>query len=470
MKRIAAAVLISLLCISVLKAQTGNFDAFYRELAGEIQTAIPARELKRFPVEFHERNFLDTDFGKIRYFKYRKKRLNSILEMQQRNREKLRLLQSKPQPQPAVKPEEKESAVKLNPFRWQWPTISAKAGMDYFKVDPGLLMPESDRVQIKTYPFYYYDCKLGLRFDFIGADVRVKNSLLDNKFKGNNINQEYKNREDMTSKEEKAKTREKVINYIGYLTPLRIKIGTQYKVGIYVNGEYRVFQTEVKVKEPTVFQDKTKSITLLPEEKNLINMFQEAYTGGIVFSKEYYKIAFGYRHLRLDAPHYIEADKRIWTITSKSHAGYVYLESKRRSWKLSGEGTYGMTKFTKPDGDTVRFIYAYEGTGVNKTPKDTEKFYRSQSRNSYGLTFFNHLTIGAYLGYSGLLPIYSDTVPSIGLSLAAQAFSYGYSMYYNGIPLQAPMDILFSYYFFKKQNNDVFYGEISAGLQAGIKF
>lgn len=473
---------IAILCAWALRADAALSEgAFYNRLRAEINAATSARDRNAMAREMDPRNFMSADLDRIAYLRNRPRLLASLKQVQERNRPEYAQITASTAGRggqarsgktmanrgEATEPAQSPSSLELNSFVWRLPSLSARAGMDYFYIDPGYLLPEDRQVQIKSHPFYYYDIKAGIRFNFIGFDARLKNSILD--LGGDNLNENYVNREDITSKEEEAKTRERVLNLVGFFTPFRIRTGERYSVGLYANGEYRLFQTEVDVEIPTTFRDRSTTVTLNPGETNLVNMFTQAYTIGLVFSREAYKIAFGYRYIQIDAPHFVKDANAVETITSKTHSVYVYNESKRGNYRFTCEGTYGLSRFNRPDGTAVEHIYEYEETSTGYEPRSTRRFYRSQVRNTYGVVMWGHVTFGLYLGYSGYVPVYDQTMPAIAVSLAAQAYSFYKSHSYGFVSvLQAPAEILTSYYLVKKMQGDVFYSEIMAGLQAGI--
>lgn len=445
-------------------------NAFNRKLRAEINQKVPSQARRRYPGLFTPNVFLYTNFQGMPYFKKNGRILFSIQQLQKKYRLQLQSLENR-QVSKSRRKSKHNNIISLNNFKLKFPKIKAKAGMDYFYFDPGKLMPENEKVSIKTYPFYYYDCKVGIDLNVLGIDFRLKNSLLDNKMRGNNLNEEYKNKEDTLDKEEKAKTKEKVMNLVGYLTPFKLKLGKEYLVGLYGKGEYRLFQTEVQIEEPITFLDKTKSITLSPEDINLINIFQESYTLGVAFSRGHFKFAFGYKYWRTDAPHYIEDDNQIETVSSKTHSVYAYVDTSG-FWNMrtTCESTYGITRFIRPNGERVHYILTQEVSGETHTLVDTDTFYRSSVKNKYQFTFYNHITIGFYLGFSGIIPLYRESVPGISLSLLAQGWLYHQAITKGGAPMfQAPVELLFNYYLFKKMYGDVFYSEILAGAKAGIK-
>ncbi len=437
---------------------------FYARLQNEIDAVTPPRERARYRAELEAKNFLRTDLNAVAGIRNNRALLTALQRIQLRYKQEFGRMASTPD-QNGGQQATTQSALGWNSFIWNFPYISARAGVDYYYIDPGYLLPKNENVTINTYPLYYYDLRTGLRFNFFGFDLRVKNSLEQTSLKD-----DYLNREDIASREEEAKTRERLLSLVGFFTPFKFRTGSQYSIGLYTNSEYRLFQTEVVVSQPTVFKDRTQTITLNPGEQNLVNMFQQSYTIGLVLAKTDYKVAFGYRYTQIDAPLYVREDDAVEMISSKTHSGYIYVESKYRGLRFACEGTYGLSRFEKPDGETVHYIYDYS-RNQQQVAVDTDLFYRSQVRNTYSMTFYNHLTIGAYLGYSGYIPVYNQSMSTIAISLAAQAFGYYETIANNGVAiLQTPAEILASYYLVKRMQGDVFYGEIMAGIQAGISF
>ncbi|MCP4129427.1 MAG: hypothetical protein GY754_00285, partial [bacterium] len=352
------------------------------------------------------------------------------------------------------KPVEKEEPSKfdISKFLFNRFFIDVRAGVDYFYIDPGLLIPKDGKVAINSKPYLYYHASAGLDFNFIGVDLKLKNN-----FEIDNFSDDYLNKDDTVLRESESRTRERILTMIGYLTPFNYN--NEFNFGVYFDGEFRMLQAGITVNEAIDFTDRTTTITLDPGKTHIMNVFFDTYAGGLMLARNRgrlkYKAAVGYKYSQTDSPHYMKESNTIETISSKRHAMFVHTDWEHSWLHFVTTSVYGFASFEKPDGSTVDFY-------------GNKSFYYSSVKNFFGFTFFDHITLSAYLGYAGYAPFISQTAPWIALAVGAELFFYQYYIrQYVAPSFQAVLQLL--YYFALRASNNILYAEIVAGAQVGVR-
>jgi len=462
--------------ITNIYSQALTQDEINIQMNYEIQRNFTKKIINQYSKEFSIKKFLEVDFEKIPYFKNNPKILKKVLEIQKKYRD-LKPVSTKKSSEP-LKEEKtkkikflKEEKVKKNNSKTikaegspEWYSLlsfslEAKGGADYFYLDTGTLFPKNDQIKITTDPFYYLDLKMRLHFNSFGIDLYFKNSFHQDSLKDN-----YLNKADTLLEKDKSKTRERILNLGSYLIPAGLLSDTY---GIYLDSEFRMFQANVDVLLPTLFVDKTGSQTLNPGDANLINMFYQNYSIGILLSKNnFFKAAFGYQYSQLDAPHYILGDQSVQTVSSKRNSLFILAEmGNPKTFYVSSKSIWGLLKFEKPDGQNIQ----YKALGYTQNSLfDTDTFYYTNVKNTFGLGVSNYMTLSGYLGYSGYTPINMITAPALALSAAIELYFYYHYIKLSLVPYFQPVFQLLFYYYYKQKNMN-FYSDISLGIQFGIQ-
>lgn len=451
------------------------YQNLYSRLTTDIRRNIDRATRNRFPNQMKPENFLKTDFNSITFFKQRPTLLENINNIKLKYNLEIKDYQLKNTAQPEQKqeiqpiqkkqpklPQRDEKEVHLSSFLFNELSLEGKAGIDYFYIDPGVLMPKNKEIEINSNPYLYYDIKLKADLNFLGFDFRFKNT-----FKGDNYKDNYVNKQTTMENVKDAETRERLFNIVGYLSP--IAYGNNRTMGIYAFGEYRVFQTEAKIKTAIPFKDKNSSKMLDPNEENLISMFYENYAIGPYFTKPSrggtFKYTFGYKYGYMEAPQYITADNAIETISSTRHSAFIYTEwESQNKLKLTAESNYGITTFKKPNGEKITFTFP------NVKNATADQFFLSSVKNTYSYQLNDYVLLQGNIGYSGYFPLMEQYYSSIAIMMAAEAYLYKQAFDMDSVPwLQAIAQILTSYLLVKAMDKDVFYSEIILGAQVGIK-
>ncbi|OHD13380.1 MAG: hypothetical protein A2Y41_11290 [Spirochaetes bacterium GWB1_36_13] len=461
-------VLFSFCFITALYPKNLSQKEINSQMEKEIQKSFTKKVLKQFANELSANNFLDTDFDQIIYFKKNPKTLQKVQEIQIKYRNLIAansiLGESEKPLIKEKKIEKRKTEIEKDDGLPKWYSLiqfsmEAKGGVDYFYLDTGTLFPKNDQIKITTDPFYYLDLKMRLHFNSFGLDLYFKNSFHEDSLKDN-----YLNRADTLLEKEKSKTRERILNLGSYLIPSGI-LGNSY--GIYLDSEFRMFQAEVSVLQPTLFVDKTGSQTLNPGDANLINMFYQNYSIGFMISESNsYRAAFGYQYSQLDAPHYISVDQSVQTVSSKRDSLFVFAEmGNPKNFYISSKSIWGLLKFEKPDGQNIQ----YKALGYTQNSLfDTDTFYYSSVKNTFSLGMSDHIALSGYLGYSGYTPINMVTAPALALSAAIELYTYYHYIKLSLVPYFQPIFQLLFYYYYRQKNMN-FYSDISLGVQIGIQ-
>ena len=202
----------------------------------------------------------------------------------------------------------------------------------------------------------------------------------------------------------------------------------------------------------------------------------------LLFEHLYYRVL--HNHIKFEQIDLLEPQTKEATLISQSLNGdesiayALFIENKTSIMEKEREGSdktilENLTGFLDVFlNHMVNYLFS-RGMTVSTTGHkliDTDLFYRTSVKNKYEYSFYNHITFGAYLGYSGIIPVFNQSIPTILLGLGTQVYLYHYSIKHNGAPMfQAIAELMFNYFLFKKIYGDIFYGEIVAGVQAGLK-
>jgi len=340
------------------------------------------------------------------------------------------------------------------------PYVNVRAGVDYFYIDPGTFMPKSDDIEIKSQPFYYFDAKLGWDFRFVGLGARLKSS-----FSSDSLKDDPLNKEDSVESAKESKTRERIFNMTGTVTPF---VEGDTRRGIFAQGEFRLFQTKLTVDSSSVdYIDKTSTQPLSPDQDYYVNMFQRTYSAGFLITRPWYYFAVGYGYNKLYAPFWIAQDAAVEAVTAQTHSLFLSTAGKMGGLTMECEASYGIARFRKPNGETVAMEFAYRSDG--KTAK-ANSLYRDNIINRYIYNFTDNLYLSGHLGYSGYIPIHSAMTFNLAIAALNQTYLWGMAITQDAIPaLQAPANILFNYLVYKWSGNKVLYADILAGIEAGIR-
>ncbi len=442
----------------------------YLSMQKEIRRRIPGRTRKRYSSQFKSEVFLTTVFKDIPYFK-RRRTLNRIHQIQRKFKAKLTKLQTTDNT--TTKPLKKRKKIVRKRTTYVSPTaislsalgfrnffINVKTGVDYFYIDTGKVIPENNDISITTQPYTYYDLSIGVDFDIVGFDFRLKNS-----FHGDNISDNYINKEDTVEKSEEAENRERLFSFIGFFNPLQYGRNTQY--GLYFGTSFRIFQASAKISNDINFTDSSGTTLLTTGENYTINLFQSSYAIGFMkrIKKSYYDYmwAIGYKYNQIDSPHYVEASNAIETISAIRNSIFIILETKTRTSRYTSETNYGINQFERPNGQLISYnVLGLGDTGIGSI----EDFYFSSVKNSYEFKFSEIVNFQFYLGYSGYVPITSSTSWVILGSMGTELYFYYRAINSNTMAYFQPVVQILQYLINKK---NTFYADIMLGGQIGIR-
>ncbi len=352
-----------------------------------------------------------------------------------------------------------DNDYRFAPFRWNGLHIDAKAGMDYYYIDPGQLMPESGAVKLESQPFYYYDLRAGINLNFFGFSFRFKDNI-----EGSNFDDSFINQDESSLIQKKQKSREKVINLIGYLTPLQYK--GKYNIGIYTDAYIRTFQTGLSLEQSLPYTDRSGTRVLQPDQDYTINMFYESYAAGMVYSLDKYygnfrylfRAALGYRFTEINAPHFLQEENSLETISSRRHSVFLISETNLRRIIMKSEANFGISRFTRPNGEEIEFY-------------GTQTMYFSGITDTLSYKPNRILNISAYVGASGFAPLIQQTAPSIALSIGFSAYQYYKYIYQQNLtPMFGSVVQIAQYLLIRSMNKKmILYEDIIVGAQAGLR-
>ncbi len=341
------------------------------------------------------------------------------------------------------------------------PDIEVKTGVDYFYIDPGSFLPESESIEIESLPFYYFDAKLGWDFRVFSLGVKIKNT-----FHADSLKDDYLNQDDGLEESDGDRTRERILNMLGGITPFG---DNAYRWGFYGQVEYRLFQTRVTVDDPTDYISGSTTTVLSTDEEYYINMYMKSYYFGLEFVDSYSSFAVGYYYNKTSTPLFVLGDSAIEDVTSENHSVFFNKKNLYNQWTFECEAEYGFTRFTNPDGDIIKVNFYYDAASTKTARADF--FYRDNIKNGYYYYFGDYVYLGGYLGYSGYMPWDTTMSLNLGSAVLSQVYLWWQVISTNGIPLlQAPVNLLFNYGLMKLMDVDPFYADISIGLQAGVSF
>lgn len=446
---------------SGLQANPLEQEKLCAELQQEINAGVPQTHRRLYPGAFQAKGFMRTRFDKIAYFTRRPALLNIILPLQSKYEKKLNEIASQPKKEPlkTTKIRRAKEADNLTAFGYKGIFLAGKIGVDYLYIDPGLLIPENDKVKISNHPYLYYYLNLGIDFNFFDLDFRFKNS-----FQGDNFSDNYINKEDTIAQTEEAQSRERYLNLIGSVMPFTY---SNIKYGIYLAGSFRLFQAEVNITENTTFTDTKQSIILDPADNHIVNIFQASYSLGLAMENNAryfkYKAAAGFQYSRTDAPYYLQASDTVETVSAQRYGLFVLADQDFSSMRFTTHSYYGIARFERPNGQFME----YNALGVEGDDNfGTSFFYVSSVQNNYEYKWSKNVSLSGYLGYSGYSPLLSQTSPWILLSLGIELYFYYQFINKYQVPFLQPL-VQLLYYFTQKDR--ILFADIFIGGQIGFR-